>query len=50
MIEVRGGDGWVICVAERDFETARIWLACGGLSIELDGYRIDAGPEPPHAT
>ena len=41
-IEVRG-EGWVVFVPERDFRGGRIWLACGGLTIEMDGYSIEAG-------
>jgi hypothetical protein len=36
------GDGWVVCVPERDFVQGVIWLACGGLTEETDGYPIEA--------
>lgn len=42
VIEVRG-DGWVVRVPEREFREGAIWLAGGGLTVEMDGYTVEAG-------
>lgn len=42
VIEIRG-EGWVFAVPEDDLRGGTIWLGCGGLTIEMDGYSIEAG-------